>query len=514
MKKNKLLSFILAAAMVLTMVLPAGAQASDGASVTVNSTPGLVLSAGDFSAYKLFSVTVSKDADDKVSYVYTPVDALADFLIAYHSTYGDDLRAYLKDLGDNAAELDQLTQDLKAYNAIHHTFTAIPANVAASTGSAVKFIDLDYGYYLIDGNGKAKDGNDTVVSHCALTTVDEYTPHQDIYIKSDAPNIDKFVWNHNTGIKDWTNWTDVNIGDTVEFQLNSTVPDMTGYRTYQYIVYDNLDHGLSLDSGFKASDVKVSIGTGAGKHDFTDFTISVATTETTLLKITFGSTFIDEAKNQPIQITYSATLNEEALIAPDSNDNTVWLEYSNNPYIATKKGKTTRHIVHVYTYEIDLFKVDGSTETGLGGARFNLRTTKGDNDTNLKFKLVTPGSDTATSEYIVSKDGTATIETPGSGRVHLIGVDTGDYYLNETKAPTGYNPLDDEKEITVTSDVDENGGVSFVLKEQQVENFGGGVLPHTGGIGIVIFYALAALLTLGLVVFFIIRRKRNLLSVK
>ena len=73
------------------------------------------------------------------------------------------------------------------------------------------------------------------------------------------------------------------------------------------------------------------------------------------------------------------------------------------------------------------------------------------------------------------------------------------YYIEETKAPDGYNKL--EGKIAVT--------MSDANQVQPVVNNAGSVLPSTGGIGTTIFYAIGAILVIGAGVVLVSRRRAN-----
>ena len=80
----------------------------------------------------------------------------------------------------------------------------------------------------------------------------------------------------------------------------------------------------------------------------------------------------------------------------------------------------------------------------------------------------------------------------------IFGLDEGStYFLLETKAPEGYNLLDEEVEV-------KGNAVSI-----DVENEAGSILPSTGGIGTTIFYILGTLLILGAGVVLVTRRRVN-----
>ena len=63
-----------------------------------------------------------------------------------------------------------------------------------------------------------------------------------------------------------------------------------------------------------------------------------------------------------IVIFYDAVLNENAEIGLPGNENSAYLEFSNNPN-GEGTGQTTEDTVIVFTYELDGTKVDGADET-------------------------------------------------------------------------------------------------------------------------------------------------------
>ena len=93
-----------------------------------------------------------------------------------------------------------------------------------------------------------------------------------------------------------------------------------------------------------------------------------------IFTITFNN-FISQKANagKEIVITYSAKLNEGALSTKEET-NTVYLEYSNNPYDTTSTGKTPDHIVYVYDFDIkiDKYAAGESGNVNLAGAKFVL----------------------------------------------------------------------------------------------------------------------------------------------
>ncbi len=135
--------------------------------------------------------------------------------------------------------------------------------------------------------------------------------------------------------------------------------------------------GLTLD----ASSVKVYV-------DGTALDASEYTVVTDTAKLTDGCTFeviitdlkqvsVTATASSKITVEYSATLNDNAEIGSTGNPNTAYLEFSNNPY-GDGTGKTTEDKVIVFTYEIDVNKVDesGAALSGAGITLYNYDATE------------------------------------------------------------------------------------------------------------------------------------------
>ena len=97
------------------------------------------------------------------------------------------------------------------------------------------------------------------------------------------------------------------------------------------------------------------------------------------------------------------------------------------------------------------------------------------------------------------------------------GLDADTYYLEETKAPGGYNKLAGPVEVEISHTVtDEGVHMTHTLKQDttnvekvEIENKSGTELPETGGIGTTIFYVLGSILVIGAVVLLITKKRMN-----
>ena len=110
--------------------------------------------------------------------------------------------------------------------------------------------------------------------------------------------------------------------------------------------------------------------------------------------------------------------------------------------------------------------------------------------------------------------------TPASGNINLIGLDAGTYYLEETKAPTGYNKLTDPITVvidrgtlptvvgsTVSCTVKYNGTEATDNKTVRVFNNAGTTLPSTGGIGTTLFYVIGGGLMVAAAILLITKKR-------
>ena len=167
----------------------------------------------------------------------------------------------------------------------------------------------------------------------------------------------------------------------------------------------------------------------------------------------------------------------------------------------------------------------------LAGAEFVLYKKGGANGaTNLYYKWNDATSDKA--EHITwvedIKDAThVTTEIVGEGEdakavAYFNGLKDGTYYLKETKAPEGYNPLPEDLSVTIDGKsvlTDDGTGVpvagmdteatlqAALTKVQDVENDTGALMPETGGIGTTIFYTLGGLMVVAAGVLLVTKRR-------
>lgn len=492
----------------------ATANAADNATLTVSTTDAK-FAGKTVNAYKMFSATVSGDGGSK-AVSYTLTDEWKPFF--KNSTASGLTGATDENVNDKANDyVSKLTgKDLVAFatkasnwaqtktNGITAGATAMVSADATDGKYTATFTDLDYGYYVVAVPGATLANASG--QYATLVSVDSTNVNTNI--KGDLPTVDKKVQVGGTG-KDAT---DAKIGDILTFTLTSTIPDMSAYDTYTFNFKDTLSQGLTFG--------QVTSVTVEGVTDpltvNTDYTVTTPTVSDNTLTVAMKDFKAKQQANagKTITVTYTATLNEKAVVGGVGNTNSAKIQYSNNPS-SGGTGESEPSKVRVFTYGFTVDKYTGNkyddAATRLAGAEFTLAPKNGD---AMSFVQVAAGSATTNAEYRVAKaneTGITTITTPASGKVVFRGLKNGEYTLTETKAPAGYNKLasaigvkvdgqndgTDTTDATVTITYNNNNGSDYDQTASNgvipVQNKSGAILPGTGGMGTIAFTVIGVL---------------------
>lgn len=306
--------------------------------------------------------------------------------------------------------------------------------------------------------------------------------------------------------KDNTNFTDVSLGDTVNFEIKSSTAGSSEMKLKSYTVYDEMSAGLTLDK----DSVKVALlnaqGSKVADLASSDYALNVTSEvdgKATTFNVSIANAYLQKndfyAENVAFtSVTYSAKLNKYAVAGKTGNPNTeTKLVYSNKNGVESEVNGNT---VYVYTFAVTTNKTDTDGKA-LEGAEFSLFKTEED-ATALTNAIASGVSD---------KTGKVTYYNTSKEEIKLA---SGKYYIVETKAPTGYNIYG--KVIPVTIDVTysttfvdgsyitncpTDGTASVDVKDTKV------VVPQTGGAGTVMFYILGTAFALGGIATLLIRRR-------
>lgn len=506
-RMKKLASLFLAMVMVLSMTVAAFADGTTY-SITVKKQEGtsVSLAGNTYYAYKLLNVTYNTDRD---AYAYTIADEFKNFTYVLDGkTYSeikddaghnvnDSLIAYIQGLGNDSAALNAVAEKVLKY--VEDNDIKEAGKVVAESDTAV--IDLtEAGYYLVAGTATA-DGNKTVTAACALNTA---APTAEVNVKADAPKLEKKIIENNVPV----DANNAAIGDTVNYQIKSQVPKMTGYEKYYFVVKDTMSAGLTFNPTANDPEVEPDL---VGNPNITidgktltygkDYTVEVKQeaesdpTEITIIFNNFIQYNTDAFAGKDIVIDYTAVINGNAKIGNDGNDNVAKLQYSNNPNVIPDGdpenpdkpgeviGETPEDKVITYVTGIELTKIDANGGDRLVGAEFEI---SGEKINKVKvLKDVFTVADDGT--YYALKDGTYTEKAPEEGtkdkyvdettkykkelvvewneeteRVSATGVvgsdgvlrfdglAEGTYEIEEAVAPDGYNKLVDPITVVIT----------------------------------------------------------------
>ena len=489
----------------------ATANAAGGNATLTVSTKDAKFAGKTVNAYKMFSATVSSDGgavshtlNDAWKPFFKNSVGLTDVTDANVNDKANDYVSKLKDsaLTAFAAKASNWAQT-KTNNITADATATVPKNAATDGKYTATFTGLDYGYYVVAVPGATLA--DAKGQYAALVRVHSTTV--DVDIKGDLPTVDKKVQVNGTG----QNATDAKIGDTLTFTLTSTIPDMSAYSTYTFNFKDTLSKGLTFEQvkSVKVEDKTLSVNT--------DYTVTPPTAPNNTLTVAMNDFKAKQQANagKKITVTYTATLNKDAVVGGAGNVNSATIQYSNNPS-TNGTGDSEPSKVRVFTYGFTVDKYTGKnyddTATRLAGAEFTLAHKGG---TAISFVKVADSA-TQNAVYRVAKadeaGATTTITTPANGKVDFRGLENGEYTLTETKAPAGYNKLasaigvkvegqndgTDTTNATVTITYDNDNGSSNYNQSASngvipVRNKSGVTLPGTGGMGTIAFTVIGVL---------------------
>lgn len=519
-------------AIVMVIGLSVTAFAADTYTITVKTS---VDNPGTFTAYQIFGGKLDEMEDGSLvlsDVVWGSAIPDADQAAALAAVKALDGFGECESAADIAKVLNDVanTEDPQLAQDFADVIAPFLKNEAGNSGELAKgaesaTIEVSApGYYLVQSSAPADGAEGYAATRYILTVVNDTTVQE----KADIPSVSKKVQDINDtadatiGDNAWEDTADHDIGDDVPFQLTGTLPsNFDKYDTYKYVFHDTLSSGLKYNGDVKVYVVNDGVRTELTKD--TDYTVSAEGTDITItfddLKSVSGVTAASS-----IVVEYTTELTADAIIGNPGNPNEVYLEYSSNPNAggSGETGTTTTDKVVVFTFELDVNKThmtDDDTEEPLAGAGFTLSKKGADGVYHPVYFVY----NSAKGCYVVTDtpadDAKAEISGEDLTTFKFGGLDDGDYKLEETTVPKGFNAFDpveftisashaqDPQELLLTN-------VSFTSKRDDVVitagdgaasgaigigstnilNQKGSMLPSTGGIGTTIFYIVGAVL--------------------
>lgn len=480
---TRILALLLALVLCLGLsvtAFAAGAEQATNGSITVNNA----VNGQTYIIYRILELESYNATEGQEAYSYKAAsDAWSTFINS------DAIKEHYVKVDDQGYVTWVTNADPAAFAKAALAYAKNPANsitadgTDTATGTTVTFNNLPLGYYLVDS---------TVGTLCALDTT---KPSMTVNDKHTAPIIDKQVKEGNN----WGKVNDADIGDTVDFQV--TIDAKAGAQNY--VFRDTMSAGLTFD---KNSVVVKKGETNAAVN--TDYTVETENLDDgCTFEVKFKQDYCDALKDgDTIVITYSATLNNQAVIAGAGNDNKGVLKYGEKKDLETKPSTTK-----TYTWDFEVFKFgNGNRNKGLEGAKFVVLSQDGNKVATIVGGKITAWVQTpaATPAGEVTWPENTVLTTNEQGKIDVAGLDSGTYKLREVKAPDGYNKLKDDKEFTISREENAtDSSMSYNKLTVEVENNSGTILPSTGGMGTTIFYVLGGILAVGAAVLLVTKKR-------
>ena len=467
MKTTKKIFAAVLAVMMIALMIPfsASAATSDAYNAFIKGKNG-------------FTVNVYKVAKiDTTTGEYTEIQgdtAVATALKTWKNASGNDSKALLEAC-ENATFADSKGD---------HTF--------ASDEEVYNFGTNEAGVYYVKVTGqpaetsvKKKGGALFALPEGTKTTQGSAEAPIELKINTGAVEVSKEIVGGDIDVKHTT----ASAGDTVTFKLTASVTGSKEVPLTEYTIHDNLSGSFDTPA---VTEVKVD----NTKLSTSDYTVDASSQSD--IKISLSESYLKAAKegtnnfyaSSDVTVTLTAILKDTAVSGntTTANSNSDSLTYTNVYGQTEKSGET----VYVYTFDLPVFKYDGTTDnkTGLGNATFVLKKADG---TEVATKVTS-------------------VEAGSKGKVTFAKLGAGTYTVQETIAPSGYNlnstlyTINISKEGVITVTVDDELSPVTTL---EVPNYPVTV-PATGGVGTVMFYVGgAALIACAGVLLFVLKRKKS-----
>ncbi|SFC43397.1 SpaH/EbpB family LPXTG-anchored major pilin [Butyrivibrio sp. YAB3001] len=492
---KKLLTGILAATMIFSMGITAGAASTADATTTIKSSIEIDSKNANQDApydekkapiitydyYKIFdadilSIDKTNDKNSTVAY-YVTNGEFADLIkgtnlfkvTAASTASGSRWNIELAKDGITGEDIAKALNDdaIKGHASVKH------GDFKSANGTA-KVENLDPGYYLIVSS---------LGTVAAVQTVGDVKINE----KNTYPTVTKI-----------DDQIDVEMFNTVvTYKITVNVPQNVADEKPIKVV-DTATKGLTFDTKNESIVVKVD-DTEVKKLTWTAGT-STDAKNVYVTEIPYDVVYGNRGKN--IVLTYTATVNENAVVLVKET-NTAHIEYDNYSSSETEE-------VDVVTLGLKIKKVDGSNTTKtLTGAEFTLWDSK---EGGKQIPVIKVVKDNGEVIYRVASKEDLTAEKPNgdniavdeNGLATVIGLKAKEYYLQEEVAPTGYNKLNERETCDINYDTE--------IKNKELTTFSiinnsGSILPSTGGVGTTIFYVVGGMLIIAGVAFFMLRRK-------
>ena len=583
---KKFLSILMALAMILSLSVTVFAAENDGSITITNATIDET-----YAIYKIFDASISKDTTGQTNAVSYSIKTDSQFFEALFGTDGTEDNTYFvynantgtvtKKEGVNDTDLINYLTNMVATG----TYTAATTPVKA-TSDEVKFENLPYGYYLITSTlGTTVTINSNTPDVSVIDKNQKPGSDFDKLVKAGEDEDGNPIWAdaNSANIGDEITYkvtfeaTNYDGDKKIKFySINDEKGDAIWVEFNSFEVYVDgvkLDRGYYLAQGGDNTDNWEFLGdwTGAEKKrdnaqwylvhlDYDKFRITIPWLEghsvegTTTHSLKFPENAVSKFDSPVlVEVFYDAVLEANAVIGDTTHGNRFNKAYASWTS-ENESGSTKPEEVVTNVYGIGLLKDDISTGVNLAGAKFRIYR---DEDctvpvyvipTKIKGVYIVDSLGTALDavsgtekettrelyeDYLDDYLGTETqdnyVVSQANGKLVILGLKEGAYYLKEVEAPDGYNALTKPVEIKAGEGIspfmiyaDTDGNVADIqqadatytenrydITSTVVHNSKGVVLPSTGGMGTFWLITIGTLLAIGFAVFLITHKKMS-----
>ena len=478
MKKTikKFMAALLAVALLCAMAVPAfAAEGTAPAATTGTVTVQNVVSGKTYKIYRILDIATHDS--DYSSVVYKVNDNWKDFIKstgnAYFTSIDDTTGVVVVKDGLTSENIADLAEAAKAWLG-NHNITADGEQTAAANDTSIQFTGKKLGYYLLSSSDWGTNNADAIFS------LNSSSPNVTVQEKNGKPTIDKKIVENSNTVENNT----AGIGDYVQFKITVNVIDG---QPSNYTIHDKMSAGLTF---VNTNEHPVVVTVGSRTLDSTDYSFNNTITDGCTFELKINNGILKS--NDVVTVTYYGQVNSSAVINGD-NTNEANLTYGTS-------GNSTWEKTTTKVFGFKVFKHAGTdTDHLLPGAEFRLYKTVDETTYYAKFDngLLTGWTTDATATGV-------TMTSNSDSALVLNGLDAGTYYLEETKAPDGYNKLTDPVTVTITEDGKVNETTNGTV---YVSNNAGATRPSTGGMGTTLFYVIGGGLMVAAVVLLVTKKR-------
>lgn len=427
-----------------------------------------------------------------VNYTYNENNNTVDW--EFTAGFGIDRVAY-RDAVDNGDDIKGFANTMASY--VLDSDNNFPANLTTSLPvddgqTSVTFNDLEDGEYLIIV--KATDGStriyDRAIAKLEPVQGDDgdwtlANDDVDMEMKSiEQPPVDKTINGENGPVSDYKP------GDEVPFTITSVIPAYPADAINErFAIGDTMSDGLSFNNDITVTVTPAAGGQATNLVAETHYNLTPADSlNGKTFEIVFDYDAISNYAGWTVKVAYSAKVNDAALSGPIEN-NEATVQFARDPYVAGDYD-TDEVEVKLYTYTIQIQKVDKDSPTTYLAATFDVRTDASDPNTSV---------------------GTITTNADNQGMGSISDLPAGTYFLVETDAPEGYQLDTTPIPVTINAVMDSDAQEAdlIVTLGNAITNTKTPSLPVTGGEGTIAITATGVVLIAGAAALIVRARRQH-----